>query len=161
MVGCVQGSILGPRLFTLYVRGLSTLFNNAHLVTFADNSYVSIASDSMEEAKASIISHLNVHNESLKNISMVTNVAKTELVFFQRQKHAKECPELIMVNNDIIILKNSIKVLGIQFNSDLSWTTHYSNLLKKSRYILAKMKFLSKYLDVNSMKPSIMLPQSG
>jgi len=154
-VGCVQGSILGPRLFTLYVRGLATLFNDAHLVTFADDSYVSIASDTMDEAKSNLISHLEAHNKFLNDIGMVTNVSKTELVFFQRPKHSLPCPDSITVNGEVIVPKTSIKVLGIQFDNDLSWSTHYSNVMKKSRHILAKMKFLSKYLDQNSMKKVI------
>jgi len=154
-VGCVQGSILGPKLFTLYVSGLSNLFKDAHLVTFADDSYVSAASNTMEEAKDKLISHLTIHDNFLRNIGMVTNVAKTELVFFQRPRSAVKCPESIIVNNEVIIPKDSIKVLGISFDKDLSWKTHFENIAKKAKYTLAKMRFLSKYLDQSSMKKVI------
>jgi len=38
---------------------------------------------------------------------------------------------------------------------DLSWKTHFENLTKKAKYTLAKMRFLSKYLDQSSMKKVI------
>jgi len=137
------------------MRGLSTLFDQStHLVTFADDSYVSLAADSFDEAKTKVSSLLTSHDNFLKSIGMVTNVSKTEMIFFR--KNTKDTPpKSITVNGEEIIPKDSIKVLGLQFDSDLSWKTHYSKLLNKTRVILAKMKFLSKYLDQNSMKKLI------
>jgi len=109
----------------------------------------------MEEAKDKLVNHLTIHNDFLKNIGMVTNVAKTELVFFQRPRSAVKCPDSVIVNKEVIIPKDSIKVLGVTFDKDLSWKTHFENLTKKAKYTLAKMKFLSKYLYQSSMKKVI------
>jgi len=38
-VGCVQGSTLGPRLFTIYCGGLPTLIKADHYVTYADDIF--------------------------------------------------------------------------------------------------------------------------
>jgi len=85
LVGCVQGSILGPRLFTLYMRKLGDIFKDAHLVSFADDSYVSIARPRVDEVKIALEETMTVHDTFLRSIGMVTNVEKTELIFFSRK----------------------------------------------------------------------------
>jgi len=43
-VGCVQGSILSPQLFTLYLSKLADkLPQDVHVVSYADDTYVSIS----------------------------------------------------------------------------------------------------------------------
>lgn len=84
-VGCAQGSILGPKLFTLYISKMENLFSDeTHLVTFADDSYVSVAGSTTNEVRDLVKTNLIKHNEFLQSIGMVTNVAKTEFILFQK-----------------------------------------------------------------------------
>jgi len=48
-VGCVQGSILGPRLFTLYLGELENCLPlDTHVVSYADNTYISTSNRDLE-----------------------------------------------------------------------------------------------------------------
>jgi len=73
-----------------------------------------------------------------KHRYMVTNVAKTELKFFQRPKYAKICPDSIIVNNEEIKPKDLSKFWDSVWKRHVL-ETHYGNLLNKARYTLTKM----------------------
>ncbi len=59
--GCVQGSLIGPRLFSLYVGGLASHLKQAHekidVISYADDTYV-IASAKNETAIKTLIDRL-------------------------------------------------------------------------------------------------------
>jgi len=152
-VGCVQGSILGPRLFTLYMSRLPEIFKDEHIISFADDSYVSIAGKSLDSIKAKLETTMVKHNEFLKRIGMVTNVSKTELIFFSRKPIMDQCS--LSVNGTIVNHKPTMKVLGLTFDSHLNWNAHLDKIKQKARFSLHKMKFLRKYLDQSQMKKVI------
>jgi len=149
-VGCVQGSILGPKLFTLYIRGLENLFKETHLVTFADDSYVSVSGNSIEEVRDKIKENLTRHDDFLTSIGMVTNVEKTELIYFARTPITDLSP--IKIGPKQVIPGKKLKVLGIYFEENLQWKNHVNTLMSKSKHIIAKMRFISKYVDLQAMK---------
>jgi len=149
-VGCVQGSILGPRLFTLYMKDLQKLTDDAHLVSFADDTYVSIAAKTLEEVKEKLQIKMTAHDAFLKNIGMVTNVAKTELIFFSRKPIEDMSP--IIVNGEDVTPKKDMKVLGIQFQTNLQWDKHLEKIKTKARMVLGKLRFISRYLEREQMK---------
>jgi len=41
--GCPQGSTLGPKVFNMYCRELSTELKEGHIVTYADDTYVIVS----------------------------------------------------------------------------------------------------------------------
>jgi len=66
-VGCVQGSILGPRLFTLYMRNLHKILPpelKSNLIAYADDTYVSIAHNNIQELKANMERVMTFHDDS-------------------------------------------------------------------------------------------------
>lgn len=74
-VGCVQGLILGPKLFNLYMKDVCTNVNCKHITTYAGNSYVLVkgAMDGLQdELHATVTQHL----QYLSAMGMVTNFLK-------------------------------------------------------------------------------------
>jgi len=53
-IGCVQGSILGPRLFTLYLGKLVEALKHDEVVTYADDSYVILHGKTLEELQEKV-----------------------------------------------------------------------------------------------------------
>jgi len=64
-IGCVQGSILGPRLFTLYLSGLQNSIKH-NLVSYADDSYVIVKADDLENLKLEVKTTTKAHSKFLK-----------------------------------------------------------------------------------------------
>jgi len=149
-VGCVQSSILGPRLFTLYMRRLPEIFDDAHLISFADDTYVSVADCDINSIKRRLEHIMTKHDTYLNTIGMVTNVSKTELILFSR-KPLMDNPSIVVKGMEIKP-KPNMKVLGLMFDSNLKWETQMDKIKNKARYILLKMRFLRKYLNAADMK---------
>lgn len=53
-IGCMQGSSLGPRLFTTYVGDLKSTINAHHYTSYADDSYVIIVDKTLIKPSKSI-----------------------------------------------------------------------------------------------------------
>jgi hypothetical protein len=88
--GCVQGSVLGPKIFSLYVGGLEeelanlTLSNSTksstRIISYADDTYVLVSTDTWgklaQEAEATILHH----SAYLRDLGMTVNESKTEFM---------------------------------------------------------------------------------
>jgi len=91
---------------------------------------------------------MTIHDDFLNTIGMVTNVGKTELIYFDRKK--KEGNPLT-VKPQLIKPNPAINVLSILFEKDLSWDTQIKKVPTKTRQILRQLKFLKKYLSTEDM----------
>jgi len=57
--GCVQGSLLGPKLFSLYLYQLEQeLGQNCTVISYADDTYVIISGRSLEDTEMKVISKI-------------------------------------------------------------------------------------------------------
>jgi len=144
-VGCVQGSVLGPKLFALYCKDLAVnLPNDVHITSYADDTYVTICSDNMEELKEKIQDTLNLHEKFLESIGMVVNKSKTELIVFNK----KDPPILELANG--VKARESIKALGLTITYNLNWEPHLSKTIAKTSHIINKVRFLRRWIDQDS-----------
>jgi len=144
-VGCVQGSVLGPKLFAIYCKDLLQKISPfGHLTSYADDSYVTINAESIHDLKTKIETSLETHEQYMQEIGMIVNKAKTELVVFDRKNHI----ELELSNG--IKSKRSMKALGITFSDTMSWKTHIDNIVAKSASVVNNIKFLRRWIDMES-----------
>jgi hypothetical protein len=90
-VGCVQGSILGPKLFNIYCANIQKILPTyASIVSYADNSYVVIAADTKDDLTAKTEECFKMHAVFLDEIGMVVNKDKTEMLYSSRTKSKNE-----------------------------------------------------------------------
>jgi len=75
---------------------------------------------------------------------MIVNKAKTELVVLNKKNHT----ELVLSNG--IKSKRSMKALGITFSDTMSWKTHFENTVAKSASVVNNVKFLRRWIDMES-----------
>jgi len=141
--GCVQGSILGPRLFTLYLGGLVDEINYSQIVTYADDSYVIIDGDTTEEIQEKVSTISTCHVNFLKAKGMIVNPDKTEIIVFERKFE----PIIFKIDGTNVESTKTIKALGLTFKHDLQWDVHVENKLKTIRPKLSMLKKIGKNLD--------------
>lgn len=81
-------------------------------LSYTDGTYVMVTGSLHQEV---IIKYLAEHMLFLKNQGMVTNFSKTEAVYFQARLEIK-------LDNQFFHTSPTMKVLGILFDHQLSWT---------------------------------------
>jgi hypothetical protein len=144
--GCVQGSALGPKLFSIYVGGLEQELVShcpgAKVISFADDTYVIIGGNTAAEVKQKAEHCLNQHITFLKNLGMVVNESKTELMWITKVP----LHEQIKVGDLTCTPVLSIKALGIKIDHNLSWDTHAQEVIVKGKRLLSVFGFLRKYM---------------
>lgn len=143
--GTVQGSVLGPILFSLYISQLLTKFG---LICYADDSYLIILGPSPEAIKAKLeIEGQQVINW-LKSNGLKVNIKKTECVIFQKTGLSKVDLNL---DNSLVQSQQSMKILGIHFDNNLTWSHHVEKIHEKVVRSTYGLKYLRKHLQQDEL----------
>ena len=79
-----------------------------------------------------------------KNSGLKVNETKTELCLFHRNDHP---PINLEFNNEILITKNNMNVLGVSFDSKLNWQSQVEQTIQKSRRALHAINLIKRYFN--------------
>jgi hypothetical protein len=123
--GTVQGSILGPVLFSLF---MSPLLVKEDLVSYADDSYLIRGNKNKEIALRRLQFQIQKVQNWLTSSGLKVNLEKTEIVIFHRTDTATSS---IKINEIEISTKKQMSVLGVIFDSKLDWSLQVENSMKK------------------------------
>jgi hypothetical protein len=147
--GTIQGSILGPILYAIYV---SPLFDLLKLTNFADDNFVIRWSNCMTALISNMEKDLEIMTKWLKDSGLKVNESKTELCLF----HRKDCPQItIRLNQNTISSSTSMNVLGITFDSKLQWSKQVANVVKKSTKALHAIRLIRPYFSFSELRSLI------
>ena len=137
--GTVQGSILGPVLYALFIRPLYDIEN---LTTFADDNYIITINKNKKAALEDLERKLERIVKWLKESGLKVNENKTELTVFHR---SKETSGQLTLDNVLINAKNEINVLGMTFDSKLSWDHQVSRAIKGANSSLQAVRLIKRF----------------
>ena len=130
--GVLQGSILGPLLFSLYVNDLTEvlLSQDSTLILYADDIvlYKRITSPS---DVSTLQTDVNKVNKWINDAGLSLNASKCKVVVFSR-KHVRPVISL-SVGSSIIPVVDSTCYLGVTLSNDLKWNAHISRTCAKAR----------------------------
>ena len=124
--GTVQGSVLGPILFNLFIR---QLLDNVGPICFADDGYYISINKSKTEAISNLESKLKRATDWLTDSGMKVNVTKTEFTIFHKSFNTAG----IRTGAEWIDAKQEMGVLGIVFDSCLEWSKQVDKSVLKAR----------------------------
>jgi len=145
--GCVQGSVLGPALFSLYCRNLKNHLRNSTTTSYADDSYIITSSHSIKALIEATSNTMIDHFQFLESLGMVVNKSKTELMIMETGKKSKEIPKQLKILDQNIDVSTCMKILGITFDNKLKWTNHMDSLVKKANRMISGLKIIRKKLS--------------
>jgi hypothetical protein len=144
--GTVQGSILGPILYAMFV---SPLFDLHDLTNFADDNFIIRWSSCRAGLCIDIERSLEFISVWLKGSGLADNESKTELCLF----HRLDQPSMtITLFNSKIKSKCTMNVLGFTFDSKLQWSGQVSNTLIKANHSLCAIKLIKKYFRKDELR---------
>lgn len=145
--GCVQGSVLGPRLFSLYVGALENelakTYQDIKVVSFADDTYVLVQSDTWTNLRSKTEEVLNFHVTYLRSLGMTVNESKTEMMIVGSNPLA---PSQVTINGKTCDITTSMRALGITFDSNLKWDIHAEDMINRGKGLISVFRHLRKYL---------------
>ena len=143
--GVPQGSVLGARLYTLYIRPLSHILENHHVLyhTYADDTqlYVKFHRESPSSMKIAItrledclldVSHWMAHN------GLKLNNDKTEWLIFNGNPDFSKSVTLT-VGAETIQQSTSIRNVGVRLESGLTMISHINDTCRSGYYHLQRI----------------------
>jgi len=138
--GCIQGSVLGPTLFSILMSPLEKV--HTEIVSYADDNYIIHIADNHEELKQKITSDNENVMKWLSKNGMIVNESKTMVTIFGKKNSQKE---LVTVNNTEITTQSQMNILGITFDQQLNWSNHIQKTVNKLKGVNQCIKHLKKY----------------
>ena len=85
----------------------------------------------------------------LRDSGMSVNESKTEIcLFYKNNVNAVD----VSINNVIIRSKPSINILGVQFDSKLTWDQHISNTISRAKRTLYGIRLIKRYFNKTELK---------
>ena len=137
--GTVQGSILGPILYAIYV---SPMFHLVKMSSFADDSYTVLWDRDKLKLARDMEEELMNLTKWLKDSGLKVNEQKTEMVLFYK----KDCLPITITLNQIIIRSiDCMNVLGVKFDSKLQWSRHVSHTITRANGALNAIRLIRRY----------------
>ena len=146
--GIIQGSILGPILYAIFI---SPLFDIENLTCFADDKFALVENKEKSLVQIHIQQKLKKVIDWLTKSGMKVNEAKTDLCLFFKHDTT---PIRISLNGQTVISKNKINVLGVIFDSKLQWTDQVALTMKKANSALCAIKMISKFFTFQRINQS-------
>ena len=130
--GVLQGSILGPLIFLIYINNLPNGLNS-NVKLFADDTSLFSVVHNISDSANLLNSDLSKINEWALQWKMSFNpdpIKQAQEIIFSRKTSKRNHPGL-MLNNNIVNLTTNHKHLGMIFDSKLSFDEHLKSALKK------------------------------
>ena len=143
--GIVQGSILGPVLYAIFV---SPLFSLEKLICYADDNFGLEWNRNKEVLAANTQAKLARVITWLTMSGLKVNGAKTELCLFYKKDTA---PIQLVINGSLIQSKAQINVLGVIFDQKLQWQEQVASCALKSNRALNAIRLIRKFFTTKEL----------
>ena len=146
LFGVLQGSILRPLLFNIYVCDLFIENSDIDIANYADDNTPYTCSSDLD----SVIFKRQKNTERIfrwyYNNNLISNAEKSHLIVSTKKNLEIQVSKCSIRNED------SVKLLGIHLNNDLNFDYHVNQLCKKASKKLHALARIAKYMDINGRK---------
>ena len=155
--GVPQGSVLGPILFSLYTNPISSIIQSHSSITyhfFPDDThlYITLSPTNFSHSIQKLKNGLNdIHNFMFAN-KLKFNPDKNEFILIGYKNNCKQLLPHFPINilGNQVSPAQSVRNLGVVFNSDLSFSDYVSQVIKSTRVHARDLYRIHPLLDLNT-----------
>ena len=130
----MQGSCLGPLLYLIYTNDLPYALSVTQATIFADDTTIYAARQSVQQVQQALQGDLEIIRKWVCQNKLALNTKKTKvmLVCSTRKRPKQHGIQLSMGGVQIEEVAET-KLLGMQLDNCLSWSSQITNLCKKKK----------------------------
>ena len=157
--GVPQGSVLGPKLFILYINDICDALNDLKCVLFADDTSLYCSGSDLNQLLQVVEDDLKLLKKWFDINKLSLNINKTKFIIFGNKK--VHSPVKLTIDSTEIEQTTHIKFLGVIIDNKLTWKPHIDNVKTKISKIIAilyKMKNILNKKSLQTLYNSLLLP---
>ena len=146
--GVPQGSLLGPRLFKIYVDDLPDNITEGWLYMFADDTTAYVVADNIDATIGKLNRMANEIQQWCGNNKLTANIDKTEAMIITQGPFIGPTLPIRFGESQIKVVSTT-KSLGVEIDNKLTWKKQLRKVTKSFGAKLSqlrKMKYLSKHV---------------
>ena len=160
--GVPQGSVLGPLLFTMYIRPIGDILKRHGLRyhLYADDMQIYCSfdprnPDSLNEARSKLEKCVCELSQWLASNMLKLNEDKTEILVVSSSRLRPTGDMSLHIGNTTVDVSNTVKNLGVHFDQTLSMSDHVRRVCQIANFHLRNISHVRKYLTEDACNHAV------
>ena len=150
--GVPQGSVLGPLLFNIFINDLFLFVQNSEVCNYADDNTLSVADTNVSTIIGKLENDIEHLRSWFKSNGMLLNGDKCQFLLIESSRATRSDTAKIKIGDNYIEESKKGKLLGINFDNNLTMDDHIKCLCKQASNKLYALARISPFLNEHKRK---------
>ncbi len=147
--GVPQGSVLGPKLFVLYINDICKVSEVLKMVLFADDTNLYCSGKSLEQLLNTVELELRVFRKWFDVNRLSLNLSKTKFIIFSNRQSNNKVK--LTINNEEIERVYGNTFWGVIIDHKLCWKSHINHVKTKMSKSIAILNITKHILNEKTL----------